>query len=348
MSAPDLGFVSPPAAPGGPVKVSIAVTHFHLLLALSADVDIASTPLAAAIAAALAPYDTTTPVKRIVDEHGKITWGNPRGKLDSYLVGGYEFGSYLPLRPGAAAADVLRGEIGFHRDPTYSDGGRVRALDFERKRAEFAQQAGPDWDEYATVTAGTPQHRPWTEFQARTKAAEQAAPQTEQECRDAAVAGVLAEFGLADLTEAAALPETSERRKSLAHRLHQAQTAAVRERNANLEYTLHQAFEDYFAQPRIAAIRAHKPYRTQLLFEWPEDVFDHLDRATYIQQCRDSAIPGWATLTHDDRWLAPATTAPGQSSDETHESFAAYLAEANAYLDSLPGDVSLVVLDCHI
>ncbi len=256
------------------------MTHYHVLLALPADVELTDEPFHAAIASALAPYNKLTPIESIVED-GVERWGNPTGKLDRYRIGGYEYGSYLPLRAGAAAADTIRGAVGYHSDPTYSDGGRIRALDFERKRAELAEEAGSDWDEYSTVVAGTPPHRPWTEFRDRP------------------------------------------------------------------EYTIAQAHREYRAQPRVAAIHAHRPYQGQLLVGlWPEDIIGDLDRDTYIQQCRDGAIPGWATLTHDGRWLAPAST-PGPG-DETPESFDAYLAEANAYLDTLPGDMSLVALDCHI
>ncbi|WP_034271069.1 hypothetical protein [Haloechinothrix halophila] len=86
----------------------------------------------------------------------------------------------------------------------------------------------------------------------------------------------------------------------------------------------------------------------RFFFGGPEDIFDHLDRDEYVQQCRDQAIPGWATLTHDGRWLSPGRMGWFGMSDEDPQSQADYLTEANAYLDSLSGDMWLVTVDCHI
>lgn len=50
----------------------------------------------------------------------------------------------------------------------------------------------------------------------------------------------------------------------------------------------------------------------------------------------------------DGRWMAPGRMGWFGISDDDPDSYAYYVREANTYIDSLPQDAFLVVLDCHI
>lgn len=214
----------------------------------------------------------------------------------------------------------------------------MRALNLERKREADAEQGALHWDEYARVVAGTPQHRPWTEFTARIQEAEAAAPtsrtQLVEEAYDTARHAV-------PFTEADPGPDSTQRRRYediLDQELDKARTAF----DTSLSYTREQARNDYATQPRIAAIRAH--YRGFSL-TGPEDIFDHLSRDEFVQRQWLHAIPSFATLTHDSRWLAPGRMGWFGMSTDTDESQQTYLHKANDYLDDA---MWLVVVDCHI
>lgn len=109
-------------------------------------------------------------------------------------------------------------------------------------------------------------------------------------------------------------------------------------------YTVQQARDEYHAQPRIAVIKG--------------TAFDHLfgdtaeefacTEAVYAERCRAAAVPGYALLTTDGRWMAPGEMGWwGMSTDEQPDRIG-YGEVANAYIDSLSDDVWLIMTDCHI
>ena len=60
------------------------------------------------------------------------------------------------------------------------------------------------------------------------------------------------------------------------------------------------------------------------------------------------AVPGYATISTDGRWMAPGKMGWfGVSSDSTDDRIG-YWEAANAYIEALPDDTWLVALDCHI
>jgi len=61
-----------------------------------------------------------------------------------------------------------------------------------------------------------------------------------------------------------------------------------------------------------------------------------MDRDAYIRQERDRAIPGYALLTESGMWI--------KSEEST---MALYLEQANEYVDRLPGDTWLFIVECH-
>lgn len=73
-----------------------------------------------------------------------------------------------------------------------------------------------------------------------------------------------------------------------------------------------------------------------------------LPESLYIERAKAQAVPGWATITTDGRWMAPGTMGWFAMSDATEDSQIGYWEVANAYIESLPDDVCIIVVDCHI
>ncbi|SEP54432.1 hypothetical protein [Amycolatopsis saalfeldensis] len=294
------------------------------------------------LAGALEPFNKEKEVEQATDPLGRTYWTNPAGRWDWYLIGG-RWSHHLPIRAGADPADLIFGSRSWGNthailDPTFCDGGRIRALDLERKRAAQAKKALADWNDYAAVIAGTPQHQAWETFSTRAKEAEQAASRPWHEFYTEAKAKARANAGLGDN---AAPDDTADRYSAL---LDEEMDRARAAWNTSLAYSFDQAKRDYQAQPRIAALRAHEAYRGRGMNP-PEREFGDLDRDTYIQQCRDQAIPGYAMLTHDGRWLS--ADMPWVPSSDDRARHAAHLIEVNTYLDSLADNMILILVDCH-
>lgn len=298
-----------------------------------------------AVSTLLAPFNEDREVAQTyIDETQDWHWYNPQAAWDWHQIGG-RFSAALPLRAAVDARDLINPEPHWDEDPgkcsAFADGARIRALDFERKRSSAAEQGGQHWDEYASVIAGTPQHRAWSEFAARVQEAEDAAPKSWKDMVEEAYETARYEVPFAE-----ADPGPGAVRRQRYDAIVGAELDKVRKAfQASLSYTSAQARDDYAAQPRIAAIRAH--YRGFWTAS-PEDVFDHLSRDEFVQRQRLHAIPGFATLTHEGRWLAPGRMGWFGLSTDTDESQQTYLREANEYLEGLDGAMWLLVIDCHI
>lgn len=108
-------------------------------------------------------------------------------------------------------------------------------------------------------------------------------------------------------------------------------------------YTIEQARQEYRAQPRVQAYQ-------QTDFRWYDDPISEfgVPEELYVERARSQAIPGFATLTLDGRWLAPGRMGWFAATDATDSTRAGYAEVANAYIDSLDDDVVLVAVDCHI
>ncbi len=287
------------------------MSHFSVTVATAAD---DADEAAEYISALLDPFNENLEVEQHTED-GETWWRNPNAKWDWWMVGGRWSGD-LRLRRGARRGDYLRGERSWTNenepiDWGTCDGGRIRALDLAAMRTSAATKAVEDWNEYAVVVDGTPQHLPWQVFTDRVDA--QADQNRHHEFLDRAVK---------ELEAADAAWQAS-------------------------GYTLDKARADYVAQPRIAALRAHPAYQN-FLFTWPEDIFEHRDRDECAQFAGAKAVPGYALLTDDGRWIEPGRMGWWGRSTETDASMDTYLAEANAYIDGLSPQMWLANVDCHI
>lgn len=76
----------------------------------------------------------------------------------------------------------------------------------------------------------------------------------------------------------------------------------------------------------------------------PASSADH-SWAALAQRARDTAIPTGAVLTHEGVWLSPGGVR--FVTERTGPAYDAFVALANAYLNSLDDDTILVLVDCH-
>jgi hypothetical protein len=324
------------------------MSHFSVTVATAAD---DADEAAEYISTLLDPFNENLEVEQHTED-GETWWRNPNAKWDWWMVGGRWSGD-LRLRRGARRSDYLRGERSWTNenepiDWGTCDGGRIRALDLAAMRTSAATKAVEDWNEYAVVVDGTPQHLPWQVFADRVDAATNAPDRKPKNLLEQEGLGrALADFGLADMAAVDALKQADQNRH------HEFLDRAIKELEAAdaawqaSGYTLDKARADYAAQPRIAALRAHPGYHNFLL-TGPEDIFEHRDRDEYAQLARAKAVPGYALLTDDGRWIEPGRMGWWGRSTETDESMDTYLSEANAYIDGLSPQMWLAVVDCHI
>ncbi|TDP29823.1 hypothetical protein [Nocardia ignorata] len=295
----------------------------------------------------LRPFDENLEVEEFTED-GETYWRNPNAKWDWWTIGGRWTGRWKAT-PGALRENLVHGEPSWtNRDKPiplgHCDGGRIHAIDIERTREIAGRQAVLDWNEYAMVIDGTPQHQPWKVFLDRANAASEAAPKPWVEMYDEARATALAETGLTQ-EEVDALPRSA-RREEAARTITRHIDDARDAYHASLEYSMDQARKDYSEQPRIAVLRAAEPYKRW--FDGPEDTFDHLTRDEFEQLRRDMAVPGYAFLTKDGLWMARGEMGWFGMDNATDQTTDRYLRAANDYIDSLDRCDWLVNVDCHI
>ncbi len=109
-------------------------------------------------------------------------------------------------------------------------------------------------------------------------------------------------------------------------------------------YTIDQAREEYRSQPRVQALSASETFR------WRDDCITEfsVSEKSYVKRERTRAVPGYATLTTDGQWMAPGRMGWFGMSSDGEDDRIAYWEAANSYIEALPEDAWLVVLDCHI
>lgn len=108
-------------------------------------------------------------------------------------------------------------------------------------------------------------------------------------------------------------------------------------------YTIERAREEYHSQPRVGALRGSD-------FQWYDDViatFQQPERL-YVEKERARAVPGFALLTLDGKWMAPGDMGWFGCSSDDESSRIGYWETANAYIESLPDSAWLIAVDCHI
>lgn len=110
-------------------------------------------------------------------------------------------------------------------------------------------------------------------------------------------------------------------------------------------YTIAQARDEYHSQPRIERLKGSdftEPFGLDPAEEFActEDV--------YATRASAAAVPGYALLATDGRWIAPGEMGWfGASTDEQGDRIG-YWEVVNAYIDSLPDDTWLIMTDCHV
>lgn len=115
--------------------------------------------------------------------------------------------------------------------------------------------------------------------------------------------------------------------------------------NISDSYTINNARQEYHSQPRIAKLEG-----TEFAGFFSEDSAEEfaVNEDKYALRAERAAIPGYALVTPDGHWMAPGKMGWwGMASDEG-EDRAKYLEKVNSYIDSLPDDMWLIQVDCHI
>lgn len=99
----------------------------------------------------------------------------------------------------------------------------------------------------------------------------------------------------------------------------------------------------YHEQPRVKALHGTDfQYGDDAIAEYGGDI------SVYAERGRAKAVPGFALVTVDGRWMAPGRMGWFAATDATESSECGYGEVANAYIDSLPDDAWLIAVDCHI
>ena len=107
-------------------------------------------------------------------------------------------------------------------------------------------------------------------------------------------------------------------------------------------YTIEQAREEYHSQPRIRALEG-----TDFMgYDNPVTEFG-VGKDRFTEMARAKAVPGWATLTLDGRWMEQGEMGWFGMSSATESSTIGYAEAANAYIGQLPDDTWLISVDCH-
>lgn len=108
-------------------------------------------------------------------------------------------------------------------------------------------------------------------------------------------------------------------------------------------YTIDQARTEYHSQPRVQALR-------ETDFRWHDDAIATFQKPErlFIEIERARAVPGYALLTTDGKWMAPGRMGWFGCGTDTESDRAGYWEVANAYIDALPDSTWLIAVDCHI
>lgn len=109
-------------------------------------------------------------------------------------------------------------------------------------------------------------------------------------------------------------------------------------------YTREQAQLEYRTQPRMVAIEG-----SEFADMWGCPIEEYQKPANiYVELARASAVPGYALVTCEGKWMARGEMGWfGTSTDSTSDRVG-YLEVANAYIQSLPDSIYLIAVDCHV
>lgn len=109
-------------------------------------------------------------------------------------------------------------------------------------------------------------------------------------------------------------------------------------------YTVEQARTEYHSQPRVQRIAASEDFR------WHDDAISQFGQPEKLYVAKETAraVPGYALVTLDGRWMAPGKMGWFGMSSESDSDRIGYWETANAYIEALPDSAILVALDCHV
>lgn len=109
-------------------------------------------------------------------------------------------------------------------------------------------------------------------------------------------------------------------------------------------YPIDRARHEYGSQPRVIKARASKE------FMWADDVIGTfaVDRDAYAARVARDAVVGFALIDLDGRWISPGRMGWFGMSSDTEDDRTAYAERVLPYLDGLPADALVVIVDCHI
>jgi hypothetical protein len=108
------------------------------------------------------------------------------------------------------------------------------------------------------------------------------------------------------------------------------------------------ARELYGAQPLIAKIK--EDHNSEFFSFFGPDVVEEFEdsREEYVAAAIADAVPGFALLTHEGQWIEPGRMGWWGMSDDSKASRADYNVKVNKYLDELPDDYLIILVDVHI
>jgi hypothetical protein len=110
-------------------------------------------------------------------------------------------------------------------------------------------------------------------------------------------------------------------------------------------YTPDQAQIEYNSQPRVVRLKGSKWADP---FGWDPITEFSVDEDAYAARQRARAVPGYALLTAAGEWVAPGEMGFWAMSTDGPADRIDYCEKANAYIDALPDDMWLIMVDCHI
>lgn len=111
-------------------------------------------------------------------------------------------------------------------------------------------------------------------------------------------------------------------------------------------YTIDEARRDYANQERINLLLGSvfdQPFSEDIAVE-----FNGKTEGQYASLAAATAVPGFATVTAEGEWLSGGTMGWFGSHTGDEDDKVRYLERANAYIDSLPESMYLIVTDCHV
>lgn len=109
-------------------------------------------------------------------------------------------------------------------------------------------------------------------------------------------------------------------------------------------YSRDQARLEYRSQPRMVALEG-----TEFGRMWGCPIAEYqMPEALYVERARAGAVPGYALVTLDGKWMAPGDMGWFGCSTDNEGDRIGYLEVANTYIESLPDEVYLIAVDCHV